>query len=92
MTLKRQVFLTLYVKGACLCGVTSTLRDNRVREFRKRARLTQAELGAQVGVSRQSIVSTEKGDYAPSVYLALRLARSLGSTVEELFPLTEEGR
>ncbi|WP_054715833.1 helix-turn-helix transcriptional regulator [Rhodococcus sp. SMB37] len=72
--------------------MTSTLRDNRVREFRKRARLTQAELGAQVGVSRQSIVSTEKGDYAPSVYLALRLARSLGSTVEELFPLTEEGR
>ncbi|MEE2059895.1 helix-turn-helix transcriptional regulator [Rhodococcus artemisiae] len=72
--------------------MTSTLRDNRVREFRKRAGLTQAELGARVGVSRQSIVSTEKGDYAPSVYLALRLARSLGSTVEELFPLTEEGR
>ncbi len=53
-------------------------------------RITQAELGAQVGVSRQSIVSTEKGDYAPSVYLALRLARALGTTVEDLFPLTEE--
>ncbi|MCK0092863.1 helix-turn-helix transcriptional regulator [Rhodococcus sp. HNM0563] len=65
-------------------------RDNRVREFRKEKRLTQAELGAQVGVSRQSIVSTEKGDYAPSVYLALRLAESLGTTVEELFPLSEE--
>lgn len=65
-------------------------RGNRVRELRKQARLTQAELGAAVGVSRQSIVSTEKGDYAPSVYLALRLARTLGTTVEELFPLTPE--
>ncbi|MFD3812422.1 helix-turn-helix transcriptional regulator [Rhodococcus sp. NPDC058639] len=66
-------------------------RGNRVRELRKQARLTQAELGAAVGVSRQSIVSTEKGDYAPSVYLALRLARTLGTTVEGLFPLTPEG-
>jgi len=47
-------------------------------------------LGGVVGVSRQSIVSTEKGDYAPSVYLGLRLARALGTTVEELFPLEEE--
>jgi putative transcriptional regulator len=70
--------------------VTGTPRTNRVREFRKQSRLTQAELGAAVDVSRQSIVSTEKGDYAPSVYLALRLARTLGTTVEELFPLTEE--
>ena len=70
--------------------MAGTPRDNRVREFRKKMRITQAELGAQVGVSRQSIVSTEKGDYAPSVYLALRLARNLGTTVEELFPLTEE--
>ncbi|MGI9207643.1 MAG: helix-turn-helix transcriptional regulator [Rhodococcus sp. (in: high G+C Gram-positive bacteria)] len=66
-------------------------RGNKVRELRKQARLTQAELGTAVGVSRQSIVSTEKGDYAPSVYLALRLARTLGTTVEELFPLNPEG-
>lgn len=70
--------------------MTGARRDNRVREFRKQLRITQAELGAQVGVSRQSIVSTEKGDYAPSVYLALRLARTLGTSVEDLFPLTEE--
>ncbi|MGC5164727.1 helix-turn-helix transcriptional regulator [Rhodococcus sp. DT1] len=68
-----------------------TSRGNKVRELRKQARLTQAELGTAVGVSRQSIVSTEKGDYAPSVYLALRLARTLGTTVEELFPLNPEG-
>jgi len=70
--------------------VAGTPGSNRVREFRKQLRITQAELGERVGVSRQSIVSTEKGDYAPSVYLALRLARTLGTTVEDLFPLTEE--
>ncbi|WP_420751367.1 helix-turn-helix transcriptional regulator [Rhodococcus sp. O3] len=70
--------------------MAGTPSSNRVREFRKQLRITQAELGERVGVSRQSIVSTEKGDYAPSVYLALRLARTLGTTVEDLFPLTEE--
>jgi putative transcriptional regulator len=63
---------------------------NWVRTRRAGAGLTQAQLGAVVGVSRQSIVSTEKGDYAPSVYLALRLAQALGTSVEDLFPLTEE--
>jgi len=70
--------------------VTGVPRHNRVREFRRQAGLTQAALGDAVGVSRQSIVSTEKGDYAPSVYLALRLARTLDTTVEALFPLGEE--
>lgn len=70
--------------------MVGTSRDNNVRELRKQLRLTQAQLGEAVGVSRQSIVSTEKGDYAPSVYLALRLARVLGTTVEELFPLDQE--
>lgn len=56
-----------------------------VRERRKERRLTQAELAEQVGVSRQTIIAVEQGDYAPSVYLALRIARALGRTVEELF-------
>ncbi|MGB2722874.1 MAG: helix-turn-helix transcriptional regulator [Rhodococcus sp. (in: high G+C Gram-positive bacteria)] len=58
---------------------------NNVRAHRKLARITQAELGSICGVSRQSIVSVEGGDYAPSVYLALRLARALDTTVETLF-------
>lgn len=56
-----------------------------VRERRKQRRFTQAELAEQVGVSRQTIIAVERGDYAPSVYLALRIARVLGATVEELF-------
>ncbi|NKS87332.1 transcriptional regulator [Prescottella equi] len=66
-------------------------RENRVREHRKAVGITQAELARAGGVSRQSIVSVEGGDYAPSVYLALRLAAALGTTVEALFPLNEEG-
>lgn len=61
-----------------------------MREFRRAARLTQAELGAAVGVSRQTIVSMERGKYSPSVYLALRLARHLGVRVEMLFSISEE--
>lgn len=56
-----------------------------VREKRRNLRLTQAELADQVGVSRQTIISVERGDYAPSVHLAIRIVRALGGTVEELF-------
>lgn len=59
-----------------------TLKDRR-----KRAGLTQAQLAGLVEVSRQTIIAIERGDYSPSVYLALRIARALDTTVEELFPL-----
>ncbi len=67
-----------------------TPTKNRVREVRRRLRVTQAELATAVGVSRQTIISTEQGDYSPSVYLALRIAAVLTSTVEDLFPLGEQ--
>jgi putative transcriptional regulator len=60
-------------------------RSNSVRVARTAAGLTQAELARDVGVTRQTVVAVEAGDYAPSVYLALAMARRLGSTVEELF-------
>ncbi|MET9326237.1 helix-turn-helix transcriptional regulator [Tsukamurella sp. NPDC003166] len=63
---------------------------NPVREHRRARRITQAELAQEVGVSRQTVVAVEKGAYAPSVYLALRIARALETTVEELFPMQEE--
>ncbi|GAA2012463.1 helix-turn-helix transcriptional regulator [Brevibacterium samyangense] len=58
-----------------------------VKDARKAAGLTQANLAEAVGVSRQTVISIERGDYAPSVYLALRIAHRLGTTVERLFPL-----
>lgn len=58
-----------------------------VRAARRDRGLTQAQLATAVGVSRQTVISLERGDYSPSVYLALRIARELGRTVEQLFPL-----
>ena len=60
-------------------------RSNGVRVARTARGLTQADLAAAVGVTRQTVVAVEAGDYAPSVYLALALAGHLGGTVEELF-------
>jgi len=60
-------------------------RRNGVRDTRTALGLTQAELAGDVGVARQTVVAVEAGDYAPSVYLALALARRLGVTVEQLF-------
>ena len=57
----------------------------RVRARRKELGLTQVDLAAAVGVSRQTVITLETGDYAPSVYLALRVARTLRTTVEDLW-------
>lgn len=65
-------------------------RGNRVRHERLAAQLTQADLAAAVGVTRQTVVAVEAGNYAPSVYLALALSRRLGTTVEELFGAEEQ--
>ena len=60
-------------------------RRNAVRAARTALGLTQAELARDVAVTRQTVVSVEAGDYAPSVYLALAIAGRLGTTVERLF-------
>jgi len=62
-----------------------------LRRFRfNRGELSQQQLADMVMVSRQTIVSIEGGDYAPSVKLALLLAQKLETTVEELFILEEK--
>lgn len=66
---------------------SATGRRNAVRQARLAAELTQAELAGAAGVTRQTIVAVEAGDYAPSVYLAIAIAERLGSTVEQLFAM-----
>ncbi|WP_250001588.1 helix-turn-helix transcriptional regulator [Actinoplanes sp. M2I2] len=57
----------------------------RIRAARKEAGLTQQGLSSAVEVSRQTIIAMETGDYAPSVYLALKVAKALHATVEQLW-------
>jgi putative transcriptional regulator len=64
-----------------------------LRRFRfERGELSQQQLADMVSVSRQTIVSIERGDYSPSVKLALLLAEKLETTVEELFKLEDNDR
>jgi putative transcriptional regulator len=58
---------------------------NDVRELRLAAALSQATLGAALGVSRQTINAIETGRYDPSLTLAIRLARYFDRSVEEVF-------
>jgi len=63
---------------------------NRLEELRSRSGWTQQELADRVEVSRQTIISLERGRYNPSILLAFRLARQFGIAVEELFIYTGE--
>jgi putative transcriptional regulator len=58
---------------------------NTVRALRTHRRLSQGELAAAMGVSRQTINSIETGKYLPSLPLAIGLARFFETTVEEVF-------
>lgn len=58
---------------------------NRVQHHRKQAGQTQEDLAGAVGVTRQTVIAIERGNYTPSVSLALRLAEHFDVTVEELF-------
>lgn len=58
---------------------------NDIRELRTGRGLSQGELAQSLDVSRQTIISIEKGRYVPSLPLALALARFFGKPVEEVF-------
>ena len=60
---------------------------NNLEELRKKAGLTQQELSEAAGVSRKSINAIENGVYVPSTVLALKIAKTLGCKVEDLFKL-----
>ena len=63
---------------------------NKVQEFRRRSGLTQEDLAERVGVSRQTVIAIEKGNYTPSVLLALKIAHVFDQTVEALFSIHHE--
>ena len=63
---------------------------NRLKERRAALNANQQEMGRLCGVSRQTVSLIERGDYSPSVTLALTIAKVCGVTVEDVFYLKEE--
>lgn len=63
---------------------------NHLKEYRARLGVNQQEMGALVGASRQTISQIERGDYSPSVTLALKIAMVCGAQVEDIFEYTED--
>jgi putative transcriptional regulator len=61
--------------------------QNNLPQLRKSAKLTQQQLADAIGVTRQTVIAIEKGDYIPSVLLALKLSKTLKCTVERIFSL-----
>jgi putative molybdopterin biosynthesis protein len=64
--------------------------DNRIRHKRQAVDLSQGDLAKRCGLTRQAISAIEAGHYIPNTTVALRIARALGCTVEEVFRLPEE--
>lgn len=60
---------------------------NCVQEYRNKNKITQEDLAKAVEVTRQTIIAVEKGNYTPSVLLALKIARYFNTRVEKLFTI-----
>lgn len=87
------MYILLYTMYSCLyysSMATNHEVTNRVRQHRRLREMTQQGLADRVGVTRQTVLSIERGKYNPSVVLALRIARIFGVPVEELFELPKE--
>ncbi|MEN1943074.1 helix-turn-helix transcriptional regulator [Luteimonas sp. MJ293] len=64
--------------------------NNRMRELREARSWSQARLGDQLDVSRQTINAIETGKYDPSLPLAFRIAREFGESIESIFLFDED--
>ena len=64
--------------------------NNKIRVARAEVRMTQQQLADAVCVSRQTINAIESGKFVPSTVLALKIVRTFGKQVEEIFSLEEE--
>ena len=63
--------------------------DNFVHDIGTSLGITQEDLAKKVGVSRQTIIAIEKGNYIPSVLLALKIAQFFKKSVEQVFHITQ---
>lgn len=65
------------------------LIHNNIRSIREELGLTQVELAEKVNVSRQTIISLEKGSYNPTLELALKLSKTLNKKIDDVFYMEE---
>lgn len=65
--------------------------DNRLRELREGAGMSQGECAAALGVTRQTIISIEKGHFDPRLSLAFRISRTFGVPLDQVFSPDDEG-
>lgn len=63
---------------------------NHLKEYRAKINVNQQEMGQLVGVSRQTISQIERGDYSPSVTLAIKIAKIFDAKVEDIFDYIED--
>ena len=63
---------------------------NKLKEYRALLGVNQQEMRAMVGTSRQTISQIERGDYSPSVTLALKIAKVCNVAVEDIFTYEED--
>lgn len=64
--------------------------NNHIEERRKAQGMTQQQLAALLGVSRQTIISLESGKYNPSILLAHKIAQTFGVNIEDIFLFEED--
>lgn len=63
--------------------------ENYVQKLRSEKKITQEELALALGVTRQTIIAIEKGNYTPSVLLAIKIAKYFDIDVEKVFKIKE---
>jgi DNA-binding XRE family transcriptional regulator len=66
------------------------LYKTKIKEFRARYDLTQENLASRVGVSRETILNIEKSKYNPSLMLAHKIAKTLDTTIDNLFIFSDD--
>ena len=87
-----KVYYTCYSMQIVSVGIIfmEEIIKNKVHELRTKVGMTQEMLAEKVGVTRQTIIAIEKGNYTPSALLALKLAKVFSVTVESLFSIAYE--
>lgn len=81
------VFSDLVVFWVIIFGLMAERIETKLLNWRLKKNITQEELGRVVGVTRQTIIAIEKGNYTPSVLLAIKIANFFKTRVESIFEI-----